>query len=47
MNKIRDGRIGEVRAFTRADLSDILGGLDGHDVPEEILKLAQQTADGG
>jgi 2,4-dienoyl-CoA reductase-like NADH-dependent reductase (Old Yellow Enzyme family) len=45
VNKVRDGRFDEIRAFSRADLFDVLGGLDGHDVPEEILKLAQATAD--
>jgi len=45
VNKVRDGRFDEIRPFTRADLSDVLHGLDGDDVPEEILRLAQATAD--
>jgi 2,4-dienoyl-CoA reductase-like NADH-dependent reductase (Old Yellow Enzyme family) len=47
VNKVRDGRFDEIRPFTRADLSDVLHGLDGDDVPEEILRLAQATADAG
>jgi 2,4-dienoyl-CoA reductase-like NADH-dependent reductase (Old Yellow Enzyme family) len=44
VNKVGDGRLNEIRPFTRADLFDVLGGLDGHDVPEEITRLAQDTA---
>jgi len=45
VNKLRERRLAEIRPFTRADLADVLGGLDGHDVPEEILRLARETAD--
>ncbi len=45
VNKVREGRLDEIRPFTRADLFDVLGDIDGEDVPEEILRLAQEAAD--
>ena len=45
VNKLRGGRRNEIRAFSRADLSDILDPLGDHVIPEEILRLAQETAD--
>jgi 2,4-dienoyl-CoA reductase-like NADH-dependent reductase (Old Yellow Enzyme family) len=44
VNKIRDGRVEDVRPFTRADLADILDEIDETDVPIEIMELAREEA---
>jgi 2,4-dienoyl-CoA reductase-like NADH-dependent reductase (Old Yellow Enzyme family) len=44
VDKVRDGRLDDIRPFTRADLADILEDLDETDVPEEVMALARQEA---
>lgn len=43
VNKLAAGEVAAIRPFTRADLADILP--EDHDIPDEIRRLAQETAD--
>jgi 2,4-dienoyl-CoA reductase-like NADH-dependent reductase (Old Yellow Enzyme family) len=47
VEKLRAGRLDEIRPFTRADLADHLAGLEGHELPDEIRSQAQDAARAG
>ena len=45
VNKVGEGRLEDVRPFTRRDIADVLDGIGEDDVPEEIRDLVKQEVD--